>query len=489
MGTAAGGGNLLIFGNLCSLSLKRDTIDQPHTSWQLPLREKLCKIPLIRQSLCSTQCLCEASTAVPQYKNTLSHRGCRGFAASRAPPPTALEAQRLTVSTAEQQPTKQRQWAEAATRCLRDLKKPDLSGDSPKCFQPRSAAERAYAECCVYKQRTGTRAHTEGTRQLLHNFDYKQLQEQRNRCTVFLTGFGPDVTESELRLVFAPFGQIKAVDMPRHEENNKIKGFGFIEFAQEESAEMAIKAMDGFPFKGRELVVRAPLSIEERNALREKKEELANAKDLALKLRRTKQPTEEIRGLFGTVPFHESQCSKPEDIVSHGRVVKVANIPATFGEEDVKQIMDVFGPIMAVNVIPHLQEALVHYYQKGHAAQAVATMDGFLVGERRLSVMIDRMNGQRPSSLIVLKNLVHADEVDDQLKKEIFDQCRKYGQVREVTVHVVEATKEVRVFTLFRLPEEANRALRILPHRKFNKKPVQCELYDYDAYCKHRFNI
>ncbi|XP_026190317.1 uncharacterized protein LOC34622038 [Cyclospora cayetanensis] len=149
---------------------------------------------------------------------------------------------------------------------------------------------------------------------------------------------------------------------------------------------MAIKAMDGFPFKGRELVVRAPLSIEERNALREKKEELANAKDLALKLRRTKQPTvRHIRGLFGTVPFRKdtqdaSQCSKPEDIVSHGRVVKVANIPATFGEEDVKQIMDVFGPIMAVNVIPHLQEALVHYYQKGHAAQAVATMDGFLVG-------------------------------------------------------------------------------------------------------------
>lgn len=33
--------------------------------------------------------------------------------------------------------------------------------------------------------------------------------------------------------------------------------------------------------------------------------------------------------------------------------------------------------------------------------------------------MIDRQNGQRPSSLIVLKNLVKADEVDDQLKEEV----------------------------------------------------------------------
>lgn len=36
---------------------------------------------------------------------------------------------------------------------------------------------------------------------------------------------------------------------------------------------------------------------------------------------------------------------------------------------------------------------------------------------------------------------------------------------------------------------EANRALRILPNRKFNKKKVECELYDYEAYKKLRFNL
>lgn len=105
---------------------------------------------------------------------------------------------------------------------------------------------------------------------------------------------------------------------------------------------------------------------------------------------------------------------------------------------------------------------------------------------------------------------------------QIFDQCKKYGSVREVRVHVVEATREVRVFALFKLPEggtstfatlnsllpkhsrlpacftgespggrflaEASRALRILPQRRFNKRPVQCEPYDYQAYCERRFN-
>ena len=65
---------------------------------------------------------------------------------------------------------------------------------------------------------------------------------------------------------------------------------------------MARKAMNGFPFKGRELIVKAPLSLEERTALREKKEEEANAKDLALKLRRTRQPTVGLKALKSIDP-------------------------------------------------------------------------------------------------------------------------------------------------------------------------------------------
>lgn len=49
--------------------------------------------------------------------------------------------------------------------------------------------------------------------------------------------------------------------------------------------------MNGFLFKGRELTVKAPLSVDERSAYKERREEEQNARDLALKLRRTRQPT------------------------------------------------------------------------------------------------------------------------------------------------------------------------------------------------------
>lgn len=40
----------------------------------------------------------------------------------------------------------------------------------------------------------------------------------------------------------------------------------------------------------------------------------------------------------------------------------------------------VFGPIMRVDLLAHLREAFVHFYEKDHATQAVETMNGFVVG-------------------------------------------------------------------------------------------------------------
>lgn len=85
------------------------------------------------------------------------------------------------------------------------------------------------------RQPQGARLHTEGTRQLLHNFDYRQLLEQRNRCTLYISSLPGDATEGELRLVFAPFGEVKNIELPRHEDS-RLKGYCFLEYTEEEAA-------------------------------------------------------------------------------------------------------------------------------------------------------------------------------------------------------------------------------------------------------------
>ncbi|CDJ44072.1 hypothetical protein, conserved [Eimeria tenella] len=149
---------------------------------------------------------------------------------------------------------------------------------------------------------------------------------------------------------------------------------------------MAREAMDGFLLKGHELIVKSPMTEEERSLWKETRDAIARGEDRLLRLKRNRLPQaiREAKGLFGTAPFQKDtqeaiQASHPDDIINQGRVVRVTNLPENFSEEDVKQIMEVFGPIMAINLFSHLGEVLIHFYQKDDAAKAISTMDGFLV--------------------------------------------------------------------------------------------------------------
>ncbi|XP_065915314.1 RNA-binding protein 39-like isoform X2 [Dysidea avara] len=63
-----------------------------------------------------------------------------------------------------------------------------------------------------------------------------------------------NINEIMLKAVFAPFGQVVNINIQR-ESNGTSKGYGFIEFAESESAEAAMKHLNGFELAGRPLKV------------------------------------------------------------------------------------------------------------------------------------------------------------------------------------------------------------------------------------------
>jgi RNA recognition motif-containing protein len=64
-----------------------------------------------------------------------------------------------------------------------------------------------------------------------------------------------DVTEGELKELFAPFGQVTEVRMIMDKFSGKSKGFGFVEMPSKEEAEKAINALNGKDMKGRAMTV------------------------------------------------------------------------------------------------------------------------------------------------------------------------------------------------------------------------------------------
>ena len=80
-------------------------------------------------------------------------------------------------------------------------------------------------------------------------------KEARPNMNIFVGNLGPDVTESELEALFAPFGQVASVHVMRELFTGKGRGFGFVEMPGRQHSLAAIRDLDGKDLGGRPLKV------------------------------------------------------------------------------------------------------------------------------------------------------------------------------------------------------------------------------------------
>ena len=72
---------------------------------------------------------------------------------------------------------------------------------------------------------------------------------------LFVGNMSFQTTESDLRALFEPFGQITRVHLATDRETGRARGFAFVEMANDEEAAKAIAALDGKQVGGRNLKV------------------------------------------------------------------------------------------------------------------------------------------------------------------------------------------------------------------------------------------
>jgi cold-inducible RNA-binding protein len=72
---------------------------------------------------------------------------------------------------------------------------------------------------------------------------------------LFVGNMSFQTTESDLRALFEPFGQITRVHAAKDRETGKARGFAFVEMANDDEAAKAIAALDGKEVGGRNLKV------------------------------------------------------------------------------------------------------------------------------------------------------------------------------------------------------------------------------------------
>lgn len=72
------------------------------------------------------------------------------------------------------------------------------------------------------------------------------------------------MTSDELQDLFAEFGEVNNAKIINDRETGRSRGFGFVEFASDDEAQAAVKAMNGKDVDGRALTVNVARPREER---------------------------------------------------------------------------------------------------------------------------------------------------------------------------------------------------------------------------------
>jgi len=72
---------------------------------------------------------------------------------------------------------------------------------------------------------------------------------------LFVGNLPYEATEDEIRQHFSPVGNLSYVSIPLDRETGKKRGFAFVEFADAQQAQEAIRQFNNQPFKGRPLAV------------------------------------------------------------------------------------------------------------------------------------------------------------------------------------------------------------------------------------------
>lgn len=91
------------------------------------------------------------------------------------------------------------------------------------------------------------------------------MEDSVNPKKLYIGNIPFSMSEDQIKEIFAEFGEIVEFTLISDRNTGRPKGFGFVEYADKEMAEAAIKAVDGKEFEGRKMFVKVARPKKPRN--------------------------------------------------------------------------------------------------------------------------------------------------------------------------------------------------------------------------------
>ncbi|XP_050720151.1 poly(U)-binding-splicing factor half pint-like isoform X2 [Eriocheir sinensis] len=161
-------------------------------------------------------------------------------------------------------------------------------------------------------------------------------------------------------------------------------------------------------------------------------------------------------------------------------VAAVAGVPGT---------PVVAGAPQAEERRPTHQEELAKKLMEDNEPQTLQQQETMSIkGQSARHLVMQKLMRKSESTVVILRNMVGAEEVDELLQEEITEECGRFGSVRHVIIYQEKQSDEedaevlVKIFVEFGSPTESAAAQEALNGRYFGGRLVKAELYDQNMY-------
>lgn len=354
-------------------------------------------------------------------------------------------------------------------------------------------------------------------------------------CRVYVGSISFELREDSIKAAFAPFGAIKSVNMTWDPATLKHKGYAFVEYELPEAAQLALEHMNGLQLGNRQIRVGRPSNIPQAApVIQQIQEECKQKNRIYLSNIHTDLSETEISNLFepfGKVrscrmaltpnidkPTHrgygyiefESEASAGEaltlnnfELANQRLHVCQATTPAenvsnygTLDSDAAQAAMLAANPNNSAAAAPTTDTALDHEHDGNEDCDK--NHDDTQERQHDQPQEVDsndkdhaETNVEEDSSVIILKNMVTADEsFDDNLQLDVYEECSKHGPVAQVLIYCKRSNQDnntennsrsddqVKIFVKFRDGASARRARSALNGRLFAGRTVSAEHFD-----------
>ncbi|RDD42375.1 Poly(U)-binding-splicing factor PUF60 [Trichoplax sp. H2] len=277
----------------------------------------------------------------------------------------------------------------------------------------------------------------------------QQIEEEaKNYARIYVASVHPDLSESDIKSVFEAFGKIKSCTMPLDNITGKHRGYCYIELDGLQSAMDAIASMNMFDLGGQYLRVGRAVTPPTATA----------------------QPN--------TLPPAAALAAAAVSAKIQSQDTGISTEPQSTPAEKVAAVLANAKKLSEENAINQPEMQSLSHEESMSISGSTA----------RYMVMQKLSRKEEQSQVIILKNMVSVEDIDEDLETEVTEECSKYGTVKRVIIYQERQGEEdnadvlVKIFVEFDSPSQAGNAIDALNGRWFGGRTIKAETYDVTKY-------